>query len=114
MLDDGSPALSRLSIRQYEGGQSAFAAIIEAVAMFQGEAETEWSKVSIVALRNHLVDLDNITVHAAVSIVPLTNGLRFAMTGDGAVRGSIRRMAAISLAGEAAQTIVPAPVHMTE
>jgi hypothetical protein len=75
-----------------EVGQSAFAAIQEAVARLQADPKTDWSKVDIDALRQHLVDMNNVTVSANVRNVPTEDGFRFEVTGDGPVRDSIRRI----------------------
>ena len=75
-------------------GQSAFAAIQEVVAILEADPKTDWSRVNIEALREHLIDMDNVTLHAAVALEPMDSGARFAVTGIGPVRDSIRRMVA--------------------
>lgn len=88
MMDSGDGA----AITPTQGGQSAFAAIQEIVAILEADPKTDWSKVDIEALRQHLIDMDNVTLHAAVKSEPVDDGLRFVVTGDGPVRDSIRRM----------------------
>lgn len=75
-----------------EPGQSAFAAIQEIVAILEADPETDWSSVNIEALRNHLADMDNVTLRADVKTLPVEDGYRFTVTGDGDVTNSIRRM----------------------
>jgi hypothetical protein len=75
-----------------EVGQSAFAAIQEIVALLEADPRTDWSKVDIEALRRHLIDMSNVTLHAEVEAEPILNGMRFIVTGKGPVRDSIRRM----------------------
>ena len=75
-----------------EPGQSAFAAIQEVVQILEADPRTDWSKVNIEALRQHLIDMNNVTLAARVSSEPIDGGMRFVITGDGAVRDSIRRM----------------------
>src|SRR5665213_2414926 len=41
-------------------GQSAFAAIQEIVAILEADPKTDWSRVNIEALRQHLIDMDNV------------------------------------------------------
>lgn len=77
-----------------EGGQAAFASIAEVVALLDADPSTDWGKVNIDALRAHLVDMDNVTLHARVATTPVDGGASFAITGDGEVRASIRRMTA--------------------
>src|SRR5438270_319404 len=40
-----------------EPGQSAFAAIQEIVQILEGDSRTDWTKVNIEALRQHLIDM---------------------------------------------------------
>src|SRR6476661_11054649 len=51
----------------HQGGQAAFAAIAEATAALDANPRTDWGKANIDALRQHLVDMDNVTVRADVS-----------------------------------------------
>ena len=75
-------------------GQAAFAAIQEIVGILEADPNTDWTKVDIDALRQHLVDMDHVTLFAHVNNVALDDGFRFEATGAGAVRDSIRRMLA--------------------
>ena len=68
-----------------EGGQAAFAAIQEIVAMLAADPQTDWSKVNIEALREHLVDMDNVTLRAHATSEDVDNGVRFLATGEGPV-----------------------------
>jgi hypothetical protein len=47
-------------------GQSAFAAIQEIVGILDADPKTDWSKVDIEALRQHLIDMNNVTLLADV------------------------------------------------
>jgi hypothetical protein len=75
-------------------GQGAFAAIQEIVEILAADPKTDWSKVNIDALRQHLVDMNNVTLAANVKNEPIDGGMRFDVTGEGPVRDSIRRMMA--------------------
>ena len=76
-----------------EAGQSAFAAIGEIVAKLRADPSTAWSTVNIDALRQHLVDMDNVTLRARASTSPVPGGARFDVSGDSnEVRASIRSM----------------------
>ena len=48
--------------------------------------------MDIEALRQHLIDMDNVTMHAEVTAQPIDGGTIFTVSGTGAVRDSIRRM----------------------
>jgi hypothetical protein len=73
-------------------GQAAFAAIQEIVQILDADPQTDWSKVDIEALRQHLIDMSNVTLRAHVSSAVIEGGMRFTVTGGGEVRDSIRRM----------------------
>ncbi len=73
-------------------GQGAFAAIQEIVEILAADPKTDWSKVNIDALRQHLSDMNNVTLAANVKSEPIGGGMRFDVTGEGPVRDSIRRM----------------------
>jgi hypothetical protein len=76
-----------------EGGQSAFAAIQEIVELLMADPETDWTRVDIEALRQHLIDMDNVTLRARVSAREIEGGARFEATSeDTAVTTSIRAM----------------------
>lgn len=78
----------------HEGGQAAFAAIQEIVAILQADPHTDWSRVNIEALRQHLIDMHNVTLDADATSEDINDGVRFLVTGEGPVVGSIRRMLA--------------------
>ena len=75
-----------------QGGQSAFAAIAEVVALLEADSTTDWSKVDLEALRQHLVDMDAVTLRARVKQTPTPAGLSMDITGDAQVSASIQRM----------------------
>ena len=75
-----------------QGGQAAFAAIAEIVAMLQADASTDWSKVNIERLRLHLVDMDLVTLRSRVVATPVTGGAQFLVRGTGATIAAIKRM----------------------
>ena len=76
-----------------EPGQSAFAAIAEIVAVLKADPNTDWSKVDIPALREHLRDMDIVTIDSVTETIEVDGGLRFVVTGAGDVADAIRRMA---------------------
>ncbi len=76
-----------------EPGQSAFAAIAEVVNVLNADPNTDWSRVDIDALRNHLRDMDIVTIDSTTVTTEVDGGLRFDVTGSGDVTDAIRRMA---------------------
>ena len=75
-----------------EPGQAAFGAIQEIVRMLLTDPATNWSKVNIDALRQHLIDMDELTLHAEAKKAPIENGLRVLVTGGGRTIEAIQRM----------------------
>ena len=55
-------------------------------------ATTDWSKVNISALRQHLIDMNEVTLHAAAAERMLDNGIEIAVTGEGRTLEAIKRM----------------------
>jgi len=77
-----------------EPGQAAFAAIQEIVGILEADPATDCSKVDIEALRQHLIDMDNVTLRAEVKSERIEGGMRFNISGAGPVKASIQRMVA--------------------
>ena len=76
-----------------EPGQGAFAAIAEIVALLRSDPATDWASMDIEALRQHLIDMDNVTLRSEVVVEPVPGGANFRVTStDGTVANSIRRM----------------------
>jgi hypothetical protein len=75
-----------------ETGQAAFAAIQEIVAMLDANPATDWAKVDIEVLLQHLIDMNNVTLGAAVEAAEVEGGIRFSVSAGGPVRESVRRM----------------------
>jgi hypothetical protein len=73
-------------------GQDAFAAIAAVVAILEADSTTDWSKVDIEALRQHLIAMNDVTLGARVAQSPVSGGARMDVTGDGRVVESIRGM----------------------
>lgn len=104
----GSGHSSPETMSQYgptEPGQSAFAAIQEIVALLQADPETDWSQVNIEQLRQHLIDMDNVTMRSQVASE--ATGTRFQYRVSGAtpeVVASIQRMITAHVATMANET----------
>ncbi len=79
----GNPTLS---------GQDAFGAIQEIVQILQADPSTDWSKVNIEALRQHLIDMNEVTLHAVATQRDLDNGIEIKVTGEGRTLEAIKRM----------------------
>lgn len=73
-------------------GQDAFGAIQEVVQILEADPATDWSKVNITALREHLIDMNEVTLRANASERMLDNGIEIAVTGEGRTLAAIKRM----------------------
>jgi hypothetical protein len=73
-------------------GEGAFGAIQEIVGMLEADPQTDWSKVDLESLRQHLIDMNAVTLNAAVTANPVEGGLAFAVTGTGRTSKAIQRM----------------------
>lgn len=73
-------------------GQSAFAAIQEVTERLSADPDTDWSRINIDALREHLIDMDEVTLRADIRAEPINGGARYVVTGEGRTREAIQRM----------------------
>jgi hypothetical protein len=73
-------------------GQDAYAAIAEVVRILEADPKTDWSKVDLEALRQHLIDMNDLTLRSVVTQSPVPGGAVFEVTGEGRTAASIRRM----------------------
>ncbi len=73
-------------------GQAAFGAAQEIVRMLLADPMTNWSRVDIDALRQHLIDMNEVVMRAEAHKQPLDDGLLIDVTGSGRTLEAIRRM----------------------
>ncbi|MBV1866615.1 MAG: hypothetical protein KUG69_01725 [Marinosulfonomonas sp.] len=67
-----------------EPGQGAFAAIAEIVKILGNDPATDWSRVNITALRDHLLDMDLLITDTQVVTTPIAGGLEMSVSAAGA------------------------------
>ena len=75
-----------------EPGQGAFAALSEVVRVLEADPATDWSKVDLSGLRDHLRDMDRLVSDAVVEARELPNGLSVTVSGDADTVDTVRRM----------------------
>jgi len=75
-------------------GQDAFGAIQEVVRILEADPNTDWSKVNLEALRQHLIDMNEVTLRAKALAKPTEGGIEAAVTGEGRTVEAIKRMVA--------------------
>ena len=73
-------------------GQDAFGTIQEIVRILEADPNTDWSKVDIEALRQHLIDMNEVTLNAKAVATPVDGGARYEISGEGRTLEAIRRM----------------------
>ena len=73
-------------------GRDAFGAIQEIVRILDADPKTDWSKVDIAALREHLIDMNEVTLHAVADEHALADGIDIAITDEGRTLEAIKRM----------------------
>jgi len=74
-------------------GQDAFAAMAEVVRVLEGDPGTDWSKVDLERLRQHLIDMNEVVLRATVAATAVPGGLTMDVTGSARTAQSIRAMA---------------------
>ena len=73
-------------------GQDAFGAIQEVVRILEADPTTDWSKVNLERLRQHLIDMNEVTLRSEVKSDTVPGGLAMDVTGTGRTGEAIRRM----------------------
>lgn len=73
-------------------GQAAFGAIQEIVRILEADPDTNWSKVRIDLLREHLIDMDELTLNAQADERDVPGGLEVTVEGEGRTVDAIQRM----------------------
>jgi hypothetical protein len=73
-------------------GQDAFSAIQEIVHILEADPKTDWSKVNFEALRQHLIDMNEVILKAGETTKPIDGGIEVSVTGTGRTAEAIRRM----------------------
>jgi hypothetical protein len=73
-------------------GQDAFGAMAEVVRILEADPATDWSKVDMERLRQHLIDMSEVVLRASVKATEVPGGLAMDVTGEGRTARSIRDM----------------------
>ena len=73
-------------------GQDAFGALAEVVRILDADPNTDWRKVDLERLRQHLIDMNEVVLRSAVKSTPVAGGLAMEITGTGRTEQAIRAM----------------------
>jgi hypothetical protein len=92
MKNMGQPGMMMHSGHPTMPGQDAFGTIQEIVRILEADPNTDWSKVNFDALREHLIDMNEVALKAVANEHRLDNGVEIAVTGEGRTVDAIKRM----------------------
>lgn len=81
-MDHSTHHSSTMDVEPSLSGQYAFETISEIVSLLRANPETDWTTVDIARLREHLVDMHNVTIKAKVSSEAVEDGAVFEVTSD--------------------------------
>ncbi len=87
-----TPGMTHPGTEAKEGGQAAFAALAEVVRILESDPQTDWSKVDLEGLRQHLLDMDDVTMRSAITTRTTPGGIDADVTGTGRAVTSIQSM----------------------
>ena len=73
-------------------GQDALGAIAEVVRLLDADPQTDWSKVDLERLRQHLIDMNEVVLRSEVKQTPVPGGLAMEIAGTGRTERAIRAM----------------------
>ncbi|MDA1090967.1 MAG: hypothetical protein O3A85_11740 [Proteobacteria bacterium] len=73
-------------------GQDAFGAMAEIAAILSADPKTDWSKVNMRVLREHLVDMNRVTLDADARGKAIDGGLEIIVSGQGRTLKAIQNM----------------------
>ena len=73
-------------------GQDAFGALAEVVRLLDADPKTDWTKVNLERLRQHLIDMHEAVLRSAVTQSPVPAGLVMEVRGAGRTAEAIRSM----------------------
>ena len=73
-------------------GQEAFGTIAEIVRILDADPKTDWAKVDMERLRQHLIDMNEVVLRSEVKQTLVSAGLVMEITGTGRTEQAIRTM----------------------
>jgi propanediol dehydratase small subunit len=91
-MDHASHAAMTGAAASAPAGQDAFATLSAVIAALEADSTTDWSRVNVEALRQHLIVMNDVTLGARVTQSNVARGAEMTVTGDGRIAQSIRAM----------------------
>jgi hypothetical protein len=90
----GATVAETTVVRPTSPGQDAFGAIAEVVRILERDPATDWSRVDLERLRQHLINMNELTLRSSVRRRAVPGGLEMTVTGTGRAERAIRAMTA--------------------
>ncbi|HET7340203.1 MAG TPA: hypothetical protein VFL90_01985 [Methylomirabilota bacterium] len=91
-MPHGAMGHGAMAAETSQPGQAAFAALAEVVRVLDADPDTDWSRVDLERVRQHLIDMDEVLLRATVTQAPVPGGLAMDVTGSGRTEQAIRAM----------------------
>jgi hypothetical protein len=85
-------AAVRHALLPTQPGQATLGAIQEVVRLLEADPHTDWSTVDLTTLREHLLDLEEVTLRADTKEQALDRGARIEISGTGRALLAIQRL----------------------
>lgn len=63
-------------------GQEAFGTVQEIMGILEADPQTDWSKVDLEALRQHLIDMHELTINTQLTTEEIPGGIHLVATGE--------------------------------
>ena len=90
--DQGHHMMQESDARPELPGDDTFGAIAEIVEILRDDPSTDWSEVSIIALREHLLDMDAVVKGSRPETAEIEGGIEITIAAGGAAGAAARRM----------------------
>ena len=90
----GHPGTAEAAGAPTRPGQDAFGALAEVVRLLEADAATDWSRVDLERLRQHLIGMNEVVLRAEVKASQVPGGLAMDITGPPRTARAIRAMVA--------------------
>jgi hypothetical protein len=90
--DMGAPAGSQTHKMPTLLGQDAFGTAQEIVHILEDAPNTDWSKVNMDRLREHLIDMDEVALRANAAVTALPDGIKVHVSGNGRTLEAVQRL----------------------
>ena len=92
LADAEHPPLAQSSGVPSLPGQDAFGAAQEIVQILEADPSTDWSRVNMDRLREHLIDMNEVTLRAKAVVDEMPDGISIHVSGEDRTLEAIQRL----------------------